>query len=137
MTTDEFYTEHVQRNPAGQETLVENQGVEMKEARWLAQADRVVRENPVPAIITAISVGFIFGVLVRSMRREPHPVRDYLEETGHFWQAVLAPVGSKARDAYSASAGAVRGVVEKVVEKAAEKLHESEAKTAPSWWQRF
>jgi hypothetical protein len=84
------------------------------QAQVVEKTERIVRENPVPSILSAIAVGFAIGLLARSLRPEPHPVRDYLDETSDYLRSLLNPVGKRARRAYESSSEAVRDAVDQM-----------------------
>ena len=80
----------------------------------LHEADSYVRENPVPAVLCALGVGFAIGLLVRALDR---PTRaELLEEKANEARGYLAslfePVARESSRAYARSSKAVRGAVE-------------------------
>jgi len=80
----------------------------------LHEADTYVRENPIPAVLTAVGVGFALGLLIRSLERPT--ARDVFEDRADEARSVLsslfAPVASESRKAYRRSAKAVREAVD-------------------------
>lgn len=87
---------------------VQNQG---KEA--LRKADAYVRENPVPVILGALAVGFIFGLLSRGIHHETprsafaarrDDVQDFLTE-------LMRDASKRTRRAYDHSSHAVQDAV--------------------------
>lgn len=87
---------------------------ESKTQEALHNADAYVRENPVPALLCALGVGFALGLLVRALDRpKPSDVfQSKLHDAGGYLGALLAPVAYQGRRAYHKSADAVRDAVE-------------------------
>ena len=86
-----------------------------KAQQVLQDADTYVRENPVPAVLCAIGIGFALGLLVRALERKPSRAEvfhDKLSETQGFLASLFAPVATKASRAYHRSGDAVREAVE-------------------------
>ena len=80
----------------------------------LHKADTYVRENPVPAVLCALGIGFAIGLLVRVL--EHHEKKSFFDdpvhETEDFLHSVFNPVAKKTRKAYHRSADAMREAVE-------------------------
>lgn len=101
-----------------------------KDASALARrADAALRENPIPAIITAVAIGFGIGLLARALQPAPHPMRDCLDETSGYLHSAFKPVKKKAQRAYDSSSRAVRGAVED--------LHDIDLDPVAKWWKRL
>lgn len=86
-----------------------------KAQQVLQDADTYVRENPVPAVLCAVGIGFALGLLVRALERKPSRAdvfQEKLSETQGFLASLFAPVASKASRAYQRSSHAVRGAVD-------------------------
>jgi hypothetical protein len=104
--------------------------VEQKASDLAQQADAALRENPIPAIITAVAVGFGIGLLVRTLQHEePHPVRDCLDETRGYLRDAWRPLQKTAKRAYADSSKAVREAVDE--------LPELELDPIAKWWKRL
>jgi ElaB/YqjD/DUF883 family membrane-anchored ribosome-binding protein len=99
------------------------------------QADEVVRENPIPVILTAIVIGFGLGLLVRFLEteRRSHPIRECLDETTDALTSLLSPLGKKTRRA----AQSVRDSVRDAVEQAVDRAHEIDVDPITKWWRRL
>lgn len=84
----------------------------------LRETDNAVRANPVPAILTAIGIGFALGLLIRHFEQAPkrEPWQEALDEI----RGALASSAKRGRKAYAHSADVVRDAVEQAVEKARE-----------------
>ena len=80
----------------------------------LHKADAYVRENPVPAVLCALGIGFAIGLLVRVL--ENHEKKSFFDdpihETEDYLSNVFRPVAKKTRKAYQRSADAVREAVD-------------------------
>ena len=97
----------------------------------LRETDNCIRANPVPAILTALGVGFAIGVLTRFVepapRREPwHDVMDDIRDA-------LASGTKRGKKVYSQTSEAVRDAVEQAVEKA----RDIEVDPVVKWWKRL
>ncbi|RYD83752.1 MAG: hypothetical protein EOP84_07395 [Verrucomicrobiaceae bacterium] len=87
---------------------------ESKTQQTLHDADAYVRENPVPALLCAVGVGFALGLLVRALDR-PKPADVFhskLSDAGGYLGSLIAPVAYQSKRAYHKSADAVRDAVE-------------------------
>ncbi len=85
-----------------------------REQDVIHRADAYVRENPVPAVLWALGIGFAIGLLVRVLEREEkksffddpvHGTQDYLGSIFH-------PLAKQTGKAYHRSAEAMREAVE-------------------------
>lgn len=80
----------------------------------LHKADTYVRENPVPAVLCALGIGFGIGLLVRVLEHSEkksffdHPVH----ETEEYLGSLLHPLAKRTQKAYHRSAGAMRDAME-------------------------
>ncbi len=122
-------TAHDIGEKVGQVTEQVKDQVRRQAGPWLNRADDMVRENPTGAIIGAILVGFTLGALVRAMQPEPHPVREYMDETSGKLRSLFAPLSKGAQRAYESSSDAIRG--------AAHRIAQSEPLSRRSFWHRF
>ncbi len=84
----------------------------------LRETDNVIRANPVPAVLTALAIGFAIGLLSRYV--EPAPKREPWQEALDEVRAALATSAKRGRKVYAQSADVVRDAVEQAVEKARE-----------------
>jgi hypothetical protein len=89
---------------------------ESKTQQVLHEADTYVRENPVPAVLCALGVGFALGLLIRALDR---PTRAELlelkaNEARGFLANLLEPVARESSRAYARSAKAVHGAADRV-----------------------
>ena len=107
--------------------------------RLWQQADTAVRENPVPAILTAIAVGFGVGLLVRALQpeRRPEPIRDSLDETRDFLSSLFRPFAKNTRRAYSTSSHAVRDTFERAADKAKQIDVDDYVDPIVKWWRQL
>ena len=98
----------------------------------LRETDNVIRANPIPAVLTALGVGFAIGLATRLLEipeRKPEPLRDALDDL----RALLATGAKRGQRAYADSAEAVRDAVEQAVEKA----REIDTDPVANWWKRL
>ena len=104
----------------------------------LEQADQMVRDNPIPAIIAAAAVGFGLGLLVRALEpdRPAHPVRDCLDDTHDLMGSLFRPVRKQARHAGDVARHASE-VVREAVEHAVERAQEIDIDPVSKWWKRL
>jgi len=96
----------------------------------LRETDNYVRANPVPAILTALGVGFAIGVLTRFV--EPTPRREPWQEVLDDIRDTLSTGAKRGRKAYSQTSEAVRDAVEQAVEKA----RDIEVDPVVKWWKK-
>jgi hypothetical protein len=80
----------------------------------LRKADTYVRENPVPAVLWALGIGFAIGLLVRVLEHTEKKsfFDDPIHETEDYLGSVFHPLAKKTRKAYYRSADAVRDAVD-------------------------
>ena len=130
MTTNDFQDPEQQ---SGLAATVKDKSHELTE-----RADLYVRQNPVPAIIGAVALGFALGLLARSIeptRREP--IQDCLDETGDFFGSLFTPVARKSRRAYSASSRAVHDAVDAASKKVRDVDVDDYVDPVVKWWKRL
>ena len=98
----------------------------------LCETDNCIRANPIPAVLTALGVGFALGLATRLLElpdRKPEPLRDALDDL----RALLATGAKRGKRAYADSAEAVRDAVEHAVEKA----RDLDVDPVANWWKRL
>lgn len=100
---------------------------------FFKQADTALRENPVPAILTAVAIGFGIGLLVRALEPEPHPIRDRVDEASDYLRALLKPLAKKSHHASEA----VREAVESAVSRVNDFDADDYVKPMSKWWRRL
>ena len=85
-----------------------------KAQQALNEADAYVRENPIPALLCALGVGFALGLLVRALDRPTASdlFEEKMENAGGYLGALFGPAAKQTKRAYHKSADAVRGAVE-------------------------
>jgi ElaB/YqjD/DUF883 family membrane-anchored ribosome-binding protein len=97
----------------------------------LRNTDNYIRANPVPAVITALGIGFAIGVLTRFI--EPPARREPWQETIDDIRDALASGAKRGRKAYAQTSDVVRDAVEHAVDKA----REIEVDPVVKWWRRL
>ena len=99
------------------------------------QADEAVRENPIPAIFTAVAIGFGLGLLVRSFEadRRSHPVRECLDDTSDLLGSLFRPLRKQTRS----TAHSVRDSVRDAVEAAVDRVRDIDVDPVAKWWRRL
>lgn len=97
----------------------------------LRETDNCIRANPVPAVLTALGIGFAIGVLTRFV--EPAPRREPWQEALDEIRGVLASGTKRGKKAYAQTADIVRDAVEQ----AAEKAREIDIDPVAKWWKRL
>ena len=98
----------------------------------LRETDNAIRANPIPAVLTALGVGFALGLATRLLElpeRKPEPLRDALDDL----RSLLATGAKRGKRAYADSAEAVRDAVEHAVEKA----RDLDTDPVANWWKRL
>ena len=110
--------------------MYETQQQEEEATLW-QQADEAVRENPIPAIFTAVAIGFGLGLLVRSLEpeRRSQPIRDCLDETSDLFGSLFRPLRKRTRNA----AHSMRDAVEEAVDR----VRDIDVDPVAKWWQRL
>lgn len=87
---------------------------ESRAQQALQDADTYVRENPIPAVLCAVGIGFALGLLVRALERPS--AADIFEErvgqTRSFLSSLFSPVARETGRAYRKSSDAIRGAVD-------------------------
>jgi hypothetical protein len=99
------------------------------------ETENYVRGNPIPAILGAVAVGIVIGLVARSLERErePEPIRDALNEL----RGILKPLAKKTRGAYANSSHAVQDAVHGAVERARDLDVEHYVDPVAKWWKRL
>lgn len=82
----------------------------------LRETDNCIRANPVPAVLTALGIGFALGLLTRYV--EPAPKREPWQDALDEIRAALSTGAKRGKKAYAQSADVVRDAVEQAMEKA-------------------
>lgn len=98
----------------------------------LRETDNAIRANPIPAVLTALGVGFALGLATRWLEipdRKPEPLREALNDL----RDMLASSAKRGKRAYADSADAVREAVEQAVESA----RELDMDPVTKWWKRL
>jgi ElaB/YqjD/DUF883 family membrane-anchored ribosome-binding protein len=98
----------------------------------LRETDNCIRANPIPAVLTALGVGFALGLATRLLEipdRRPEPLRDAIDDL----RALLSSGAKRGKRAYADSAEAVRDAVEQAVEKA----RDLDIDPVANWWKRL
>lgn len=98
----------------------------------LRETDNAIRANPIPAVLTALGVGFALGLATRFLEipeRKPEPLREAVNDL----RAMLAASAKRGQRAYVDSADAVREAVEHAVESA----RELDMDPVTKWWKRL
>src|SRR4029079_10329174 len=105
-----------------------------EEATLWEQADQAVRENPIPAIFTAVVIGFGLGLLVRAFEseRRSQPVRDCLEDTSDLLSSFWHPLRKRTRNA----ADSVRESVREAVGEAVDRVRDIDVDPITKWWRK-
>jgi hypothetical protein len=111
----------------------------VQEPTMTERADTYVRANPVPAIITAVAVGFALGLLARLLEgeRKHEPISDCLDETTDWFGSVFRPVAKKTRRAYATSSHAVRDAVEHAGDAIRHIDTDDYVDPVVKWWKRL
>jgi ElaB/YqjD/DUF883 family membrane-anchored ribosome-binding protein len=101
--------------------------------------DRYLRENPVPAVLGALAVGFAIGLLTRLVdhERQATPVRDAVDDSAETLRSLFAPAAKKTRHAYRQSASAVREAMDQVAGKASDLDLDDYVDPITKWWRRL
>jgi ElaB/YqjD/DUF883 family membrane-anchored ribosome-binding protein len=97
----------------------------------LRTTDNCIRANPVPAVLTALGIGFAIGVLTRFI--EPPARREPWQEALDDIRDALASGAKRGRKAYAQTSEVVRDAVEHAVDKA----REIEVDPVLKWWKRL
>ena len=96
----------------------------------LRETDNHIRANPVPAVLTALGIGFAIGLLVRIEPAKPRePWKDALDDL----RDALNSGAKRGRKAYSQTADVVRDAVEQAVEKA----RDLDVDPVANWWKKL
>jgi len=96
----------------------------------LRETDNCIRANPVPAILTALGVGFAIGIMTRWV--EP-PRREPWQEAIDDIRDALSSGAKRGKKAYTHTSEAVREAVEQAVEKA----RDVDVDPVVKWWKRL
>jgi ElaB/YqjD/DUF883 family membrane-anchored ribosome-binding protein len=96
----------------------------------LRETDNAIRANPVPAVLTALGIGFAIGLLTRYV--EPTPKREPWQEALDEIRSTLSSGAKRGKKAYAQTADVVRDAVEQAVEKA----REIDVDPVAKWWKK-
>lgn len=107
-----------------------NLDVKERAQDMLREADNCIRANPVPAVLTALGIGFVLGLLTRYA--EP-PKREPWQEALNDLRSTLASGAKRGKKVYAHSADVVRDAVEQAVEKA----REIDVDPVAKWWKKI
>ena len=112
---------------------------ESRTSELISGTDRYIRENPVPAILGALAVGFAIGLLTRYIDHpaESHPVRDYVDDTSSSLGSFFRPVAKKTRRAYHQSSEAVRDAMENASDRVRDIDVDHYVDPVAKWWRRL
>ena len=97
----------------------------------LRETDSCIRANPVPAILTALGIGFAIGLMTRWI--EPAPRREPWQEAIDELRDALSSGAKRGKKAYAHTSEAVREAVEQAVEKA----RDVDVDPVVKWWKRL
>lgn len=105
----------------------------------LQNADTYLRENPIPALLGALAVGFAIGLLARALESKPKParLRDHLDEAEDYLHSIWTPFSKKTRRAYHKSAEAVRDAVGDTVERVRDVDVDEYTDPVVKWFRRW
>jgi hypothetical protein len=111
---------------------------ENKAQQVLHEADTYVRENPIPAVLCALGIGFALGLLIRALDRPTRTeiLESKFEDAGGYLSSLFAPVASRANRAYRRSASAVRDAVDEVKDVDVEEYTDPVVKWFNRVWKR-
>jgi len=97
----------------------------------LRETDNTIRANPVPAVLTALGIGFAIGVLTRYV--EPAPRKEPWQDAIDDLRDALSSGAKRGRKAYANTSDAVREAVEQAVEKA----RDVDVDPVVKWWKKI
>jgi ElaB/YqjD/DUF883 family membrane-anchored ribosome-binding protein len=111
----------------------------LRNSELVRGTDRYLRENPVPAVLGALAVGFAVGLLTRlvDQKRRPTPLRDAVDESADVLRGLFVPAAKKTRQAYRQSASAVREAIDQAADKAREIDVDDYVDPVTKWWRRL
>lgn len=95
------------------------------------ETDTYIRANPVPAVLTALGVGFAIGVMTRFV--EPAPRREPWQDALDDLRDALSSGAKRGKKAYAHTSDAVREAVEQAVEKA----RDVDVDPVVKWWKKL
>jgi ElaB/YqjD/DUF883 family membrane-anchored ribosome-binding protein len=98
----------------------------------LRETDDCIRANPVPAILTALAVGFVIGALSRLVEPPPPP-REPWHDALDDLRAAVSSGAKRGKKAYAQTSDAVREAVEHAVERA----REVDVDPVVKWWRKL
>lgn len=109
--------------------------------RAVSEADRILRENPVPVVVGALALGVVIGLVCRgSERSREEELRDRLEETQGYLHDLVAALTKATKKGYRKSAEAVRETVDKAVDAArdidVDDYVDPASKWLRGWWKK-
>jgi ElaB/YqjD/DUF883 family membrane-anchored ribosome-binding protein len=97
----------------------------------LRETDNCIRANPVPAILTALGIGFALGVLTRWV--EPAPRKEPWQDAIDDLREALSSGAKRGKKVYAHTSDAVREAVEQAVEKA----RDVDVDPVVKWWKKL
>jgi len=97
----------------------------------LRETDNCIRANPVPAVLTALGIGFVIGLLTRCV--EPAPKREPWQEALDDLRQALATGAKRGKKACAHTTDVIRDAVEHAVDKA----REIDADPVAKWWKKL
>ncbi len=105
--------------------------------RMAAEAERVLRANPVPIVLGALATGLVIGLLVRASQKDhADELRDRLSETEGFVRELVGSLTKASRKGYKKSAAAVKDSLEKLGD-AAHDVEDDYVDPAAKWFKSF
>lgn len=101
----------------------------------IRETDNYVRANPVPAILTALGVGFAIGVMTRLVEPTPRrePWQEALDDLRDTLSSGLATGVKRGKKTYAHTSEAVREAVEQAVDRA----REVDVDPVVKWWKKL
>ena len=119
--------------------MTPNDDFQQHDETFWEQADEAVRENPIPAVLTAVVIGFGLGLLVRALEPDDHPrsvrdsMRDYLDDGSDAVQSMFRPLAKRTRRA----GGAVRDAVGNALHRVHDTVEDIDVDPVAKWWRRL
>ena len=117
--------------PASHATPTNMSAAKDRAQDFLREADDCIRANPMPAVLTALGIGFALGVLTRWV--EPAPRREPWQEALDDIRDALSSGARRGKKAYAHTSEAVRDAVEQAVGKA----RDVDVDPVVNWWKRM
>lgn len=108
----------------------------------LREADEYIHQNPVPTVLTALAVGFVIGLLVRTSSTSApvsklEALREQLEESEENLRALLTGLSKAGKKKYRRSAAAVRDTVDRAVDAARDVDVDDYIEPASKWFRKL